>query len=247
MTLHTRDAYWLFIGRPAQPENHRPRIIGGQRIAAVLNALRHMSMDDNPYADWILVRFYDDLVALRAHLAAIVQEHTDAIEQLQRKGITLYVLGSRNPLLVTVAFGSTYGYAVAEAVVEFDYFVRIIKTLVLKDRMSADAGRDAVRDIARALRRLFAQAIRWEHVLMSRALRGLRRRDFLPTADELARARVHAARTRLGELPAEVLSTQTIPRHALRRKTGTDGEVPVVQRPLAARSAPANVAELDLL
>ena len=52
MTLHTRDAYWLFAGRPW--DSTARRILGGQRAASALNALRHLSIAGNPYADWFL-------------------------------------------------------------------------------------------------------------------------------------------------------------------------------------------------
>ena len=45
---------------------------------------------------------------------------------------------------------------------EFDYHVRMVKTLVLKDRLSDGDGRAAIREVGRGLRALFLEPIRWE-------------------------------------------------------------------------------------
>ena len=224
LTLHTRDAYWLFAGRGWDEEGVQHRIIGGQRAAAVLNSLRHTSIGGNPYADWFLVCFDDQLVALRTRLAELVTECEQGFEALKRKGLALNVLGSRQPIELTVAFGSSYGYAIAETVVEFDYYVRVVKTLVLKNRIRPDAGRAAIRGIGRPLRRLFVRSIRWERVLRSPELRDITREDFLPTSDETARQRVRDAVARVGPIPRSVLDGTTVPPHVRRRgEAGTDG------------------------
>ncbi|MGQ0522116.1 MAG: AcaB family transcriptional regulator [Betaproteobacteria bacterium] len=136
MTLHTKDAYRMFTGRPADAEGTLPPIPGGKRFAAVLKSIWHLSANDNPYADWILIRMYEGLVAIRAHLGRVIKAREEAIDLLKRKGLTLSVMGSRNPKTVDLGFRSPYGYATAEAIVEFDYYVRLIKTLIRKDRMS---------------------------------------------------------------------------------------------------------------
>ena len=71
-----------------------------------------------------------------------------------------------SPVTVEVGFRSPYGYATAEAIVEFDYHVRMVKTLVLKDRMSDEAGRADIRAVGRGLRALFLEPIRWERHLL---------------------------------------------------------------------------------
>ena len=226
LTLHTRDAYRLFAGRGLDEEGVKHRIIGGQRAAAVLNLLRHTSVGGNPYADWFLVCFDDQLAAVRTRLAELVTECEQGFEALKRKGLALNVLGSRQPLELTIAFGSSYGYAIAETVVEFDYYVRIVKTLVLKNRIRPDAGRAAIRGIGRSLRRLFVRSIRWERVLRSPELRDITREDFLSTADEAARERVRAAIARVGAIPRSVLDGTTVPPHGRRRsETGADSFV----------------------
>ena len=40
------------------------------------------------------------------------------------------MLASRSPVAVELGFRSPYGYATAEAIVEFDYHVRLVQTLI---------------------------------------------------------------------------------------------------------------------
>ena len=240
LTLHTRDAYWLFAGRGLDEDGVEHPILGGQRASAILNALRHIAIGGNPYADWFLVCFDDQLKALRVGLAQRVAEWEASIEVLKRKGLALNVLGSREPLQVTVAFGSCYGYAIAETVVEFDYYVRIVRTLVLKNRIRPDVGRTAIREISRPLRRIFARSMRWERLLRSPALIDIHRNDFLQTADEAAQKRVRAAAALVGAIPRSVLDGAMVPSHVARRSEAATVGFMVGPRPVGTPVGPAD-------
>ncbi len=192
MTLHTQDAYRMFTGRAADPASNAPAIPGGRRFAAVLKAIWYLSANDNPYADWILIRVYASLSGIRAQMGQVIQSREAEFERLRRRGLALSVLASRSPVTVELGFRSPYGYATAEAIVDFDYHVRMVKTLVLKDRMSDEAGRAEIRTIGRGLRALFLEPIRWERNLLREEMLPLSRRDFLPGTDDAARTRCSA-------------------------------------------------------
>ena len=89
MTLHTKDAYGLFSGRPADNPARLPPIPGGRRFAAVLKSIWHLSANDNPYADWVLIRMYDALVGIRANLARVIAAREEGMEVLKRKGLRI--------------------------------------------------------------------------------------------------------------------------------------------------------------
>ena len=224
MTLHTQDAYRMFTGRAADPASNAPPIPGGRRFAAVLKAIWYLSASDNPYADWILIRVYQSLSGIRSQMGQVIEAREAEFERLRRRGLALSVLASRSPVTVELGFRSPYGYATAEAIVEFDYHVRMVKTLVLKDRMSDEAGRAEIRAIGRGLRALFLAPIRWERNLLREEMLPLSRRDFLPGADEAARQRVRAAVALFGELPRKVFTGEEAPRHSQRRITPTAAE-----------------------
>jgi integrating conjugative element protein (TIGR03761 family) len=230
MTLHTQDAYRMFTGRAADPASNAPAIPGGRRFAAVLKAIWYLSANDNPYADWILIRVYQSLSGIRSQMGRVIEAREAEFERLRRRGLALSVLASRSPVAVELGFRSPYGYATAEAIVEFDYHVRMVKTLVLKDRMSDEAGRAEIRAIGRGLRALFLEPIRWERNLLREEMLPLSRRDFLPGADEAARQRVRAAVALFGELPRKVFTGEEVPRHSQRRVTPTAAELRLMQQ-----------------
>jgi integrating conjugative element protein (TIGR03761 family) len=247
MTLHTREAYRIFTGRAAEAAGKLPAIPGGRRFAAVLKSIWHLSANDNPYADWILIRMYAGLVGIRAHLGRVIKAREEAIELLRRKGLTLSVMGSRRPKTVELGFRSPYGYATAEAIVEFDYYVRMIKTLIHKDRLSDEEGRVAIRELGRELRALFAEPIRWERNLLREELRQLSRGDFLPGADEIAHQRVRAVVALFGEVPRKVFTGAEAPRHTRRRVKLSEAELRLLEQASLAAEAPAPSADGELL
>ena len=246
MSLHTKDAYRIFTGRGADAAGKLPPIPGGRRFAAVLKSIWHLSANDNPYADWILIRMYEGLVAIRAHLSRVITAREEAIELLKRKGLSLAVMGSRSPKTVELGFRSPYGYATAEAIVEFDYYVRMIKTLIHKDRMSDDEGRAAIRELGRELRALFLEPIRWERHLLREELRQLSRSDFLPGADALAQQRVRAVVALFGEVPRKVFTGAQAPRHTRRRVKLSEAELRLLEQAslTAAEDMPQSDTEL---
>jgi integrating conjugative element protein (TIGR03761 family) len=230
MTLHTQDAYRMFTGRAADALTRAPAIPGGRRFAAMLKSIWHLSANDNPYADWILILVYQALTGIRSQMGQVIALREAEFERLRLKGLTLSVLGSRSPVTVGLGFRSPYGYATAEAIVEFDYHVRMVKTLVLKDRMSDEAGRAEIRAIGRRLRALFLEPIRWERNLLREEFLPLSRHDFLPGADQAARQRVHAAVALFGEVPREVFTGEEVPRHSQRRVTLSAAELRLMRQ-----------------
>lgn len=230
MTLHTRDAYRMFTGRSAEADGQASPIPGGRRFAAVMKSIWHLSANDNPYADWILICMYEELAAVRGHLDQATQAREASFEALRRKGLAFSVMASRNPKSVDLGFRSPYGYATAEAIVEFDYYVRMIKTLVHKDRMSDADGRAAIRTVGREMRALFLEPIRWERNLLREELRALTRGDFLATADESARRRVQAAVSLFGEVPRAIFTGASAPRHSRRRVRLSDAELRLLEQ-----------------
>ena len=217
MALHTKQAYRLFTGRLEDKTAKLPSITGGRRFAAIMKSVWHLSANDNPYADWILIRTYDRLLDIRSALGRAIAAQEQTIDLLKRRGLALSVMASRSPQSVDLGFRSPYGYATAELIVQFDYCVRMVKTLVHKDRMSDEEGRVAIYTVGRDIRALFLEPIRWERNLLRDELLPLTRGDFLAVADEKGRQRVRAAIALFGEVPRRIFTGQEAPRHSRRR------------------------------
>ena len=100
MTLHTQDAFRMFIGRAADAVTKAPAIPGGRRFAAMLKAIWYLSANDNPYADWLLIRVYRSLASIRSQMGQVIEAREAEFERLRRKGLALSVLASRSPVTV---------------------------------------------------------------------------------------------------------------------------------------------------
>ncbi len=225
MTLHTVEAFNLFTGRSADAAAGVTGIPGGRRFAAILKSLGNLSARDNPYADWLLIRLWSSLEEVRSDVLAAARAHEASLEQLVGQGMTLRVLAARQPRVVYLGFRSPYGFGVAESVLEFDRFVRVVKTLALKNRLQDGEDRTEVRAMTRRFRTLFQDAIAQEKRLLGGAIRTVVRADFLPEADEAARKRATDAASVFGAIPIDVLIGRRRPRHGARRSTLTPAQL----------------------
>lgn len=217
MMIHTKEAYRMFLGRGRDPDRFLPPIVGGRRVAAALRAVWYLSGNDNPYADWALVDLHGRLDEAKRTLNAMTDSCERGIQKLSKRGLNITVLRNISPKEVELGFKSPYGYTVAEHIVSYDYFVRLVKTLVRKDLMSDEEGRANVREITRIYRSIFEAPLRFERYLMREELRELSRADFLPGANAEAAKRVKAVVGIFGEVPREIFTGVLVPRHTKRR------------------------------
>ena len=230
MELHTKEGFRMFMGRRRDPEGRLSAIPGGKRIASSLKALWLLSANDNPYADWALLRADERLTRLQKDLERQAEQYREEIERLQAKGLRFVVLRSREPKQVTLGFKSPYGYAIAELIAEFDLFARVVKTLVRKNRFSDLQGREVVRRHTRTIRATFEEIARFERYLTKPELLPLQRADFLPGADPAAGKRTEAVTAILGMVPADIFAGRLTPRHSQRRVALSEPEKALLER-----------------
>ena len=235
MTLHTREGFHLFSGRHLTAEGRAIHIAGGQRFAAVLKSIWYLSGNDNPYADWLLITVHERLSKVRWEIECVTAEKQQLIDVLKTRGLSFSMMRSQNPKTVELGFRSPYGYATASLIVVFDYYVRMVTTLVRKDRLSDDEGWLAIRKAERDIRALFLEPIRWERILLRDEMLALCRADFLPGMDESCKKRVKAAVALFGEVPRSIFTGAVLPRHAKRHIKRTEAELRLLRQvPLSA-------------
>jgi len=215
MSLHTREAYRLFIGRSGD-ENRGHGEISGKKCGAVLRSIWMLSATDNPYADLVLIQTTERIEKVRRVLEAEIAAKTRTLDQIQQRGLKLSVMRSQRPLDVELGFRSPYGYMVAELILDFDYYARMIKTLMVKSQMTDTEGRAALFGLGRQIRSIFEQLIPLQKRLLDERLKSLCRGDWAST-DETARKRVQAATALFGELPRDIFAGDRLPRHTKRR------------------------------
>jgi len=247
MTLHTREAYGVFTGRRPDAQGKSEHIGGGARFAAVLKSIWDLSGNDNPYADWLLITMHGRLTGLRLKIERATSAKQKLIDLVKTQGLSFSVMRSRSPKTVELGFRSPYGYATVALIVVFDYYVRLVKTLIRKDRLSDAQGRAAIREAGRGVRALFLEPIRWERFLLRREMRALCRADFLPSADDAGKKRAAVAVTLFGEVPRTIFTGAQVPRHTRRRARFTPSELQLLEQASLHADNTAHVDETELL
>jgi integrating conjugative element protein (TIGR03761 family) len=249
MTLHTKEGYRLFMGRARDPQGSYAAIVGGKRIASALKSLWMLTGVDNPYADWALARHEQGLSQMTERLEGEISGGTATLDAMKRKGLSYALLVSSVPKQLSLGFRSPYGYAIAELVVTYDYFIRVMKTLERKNLRSDDEVRKTIRETTRFIRRHFNETARFERWLLRPELKDLCRADFLPSAGPEGAKRAQAATAIFGAVPADVFAGQIAPRHSRRRQQLTPQERRLLQEVgaalVAAESEVANEEDVE--
>ena len=217
MTIHTKEAYRMFMGRMRDPSTQAAPIVGGKRVASALRGLWIFTGNDNPYADWALLRHEQTIKEIQKRLERETQEASKVLNELKKKGLAFSILQSAEPKVLNLGYRSPYGYAISTLIVEFDYFVRLQKTLARKNLLSDEQARQAISEMTRFIRRVFNETTRFDRWLTREEIRNLSRVDFLPDASEDAKKRVEFASGVFGVVPSEVYTGQLQPRHSRRR------------------------------
>lgn len=229
MDVHTREAYRLFIGRARGEASGKTDngygITSAKRVAAILRSIWNLSANDNPYADWMLVQVSEKVDELRQGLQQVTADHEKVIEKEQARGLRVSILKSRAPVEVELGFRSPYGYMVVDLVLDFDYYTRVIKTMVQKNRLSDLEGRAEIQKQTKKIRALFESTLPYQKYLLREELRGLNRADYLPGANEDSKKRVEAARGIFGDVPTDIFTGVLRPRHSKRRSDVSEQEM----------------------
>jgi integrating conjugative element protein (TIGR03761 family) len=229
MALHTKEAFRMFMGRSRDPEKLLQPIIGGKRVAAALRALWVLTGNDNPYADWGLLRHEQTMQEVGRILAKHISEAEKALEQQKARGLTFSILQSSSPQILNLGFKSPYGYAIAQLVTNFDYFVRVQKTLERKNLRTDGQVRQIIKETTRVIRRVFNETARFDRWLMREEMKGLCRADFVPNGDPEGAKRVQFAAEVFGPCPHDVFSSALQPNHSRRRLQISPAERKLIQ------------------
>jgi integrating conjugative element protein (TIGR03761 family) len=251
MTIHTIEAYRMFLGRAREPGSRHAPIIGGKRVASALKNLWQLTQNDNPYADWALVRHEHGVNSVLEHLRSEIKAAEAELDGMRKRGLSLAVLSSSSPQAVNLGFRSPYGYAISMLIVEYDYFVRIQKTLQRKNLKTDEQARAALGKVSRAILSVFYSTSRFDRWLSQSELRELTRLDWINEEGDAAK-RVEAALGIFGPVPSAVYKGDIAPSHSRRRYSLSEAERAVLkevggwledEEHVAATEAPSAAAD----
>jgi len=137
LTIQTRQAQQLVRGRDGTAE--KPAITGLVGFANQLRVIWQAARNDDPYADWWLIKIHETLDSVRQ---LINQRQTELGAQLdQMTAMEVFVAESSRPYRVPLRFANPYAYRGAQLIAEYDTLVRTVLTGIhvgLFDRESTD-------------------------------------------------------------------------------------------------------------
>lgn len=216
MQVHTLEAYRLFLGRRREPGTETAPIIGGKKMGAVLRSLWLLTGRDNPYADWALVRHEHAMKEVHALLRKEVEAAQAVLADYKQRGMSLSILRSEQPMVLNLGFRSPYGYGVVQLVSQYDWFIRLMKTLERKSLRSDATVRHSISDVNRQIRRIWYDTARFDRWLSRDEVKDLCRSDFAEGMTEAAAKRSQFALDVFGAVPSEVFGCVIKPTHSRR-------------------------------
>jgi integrating conjugative element protein (TIGR03761 family) len=212
LTVQTRAAQQLIRGRAARAD--KPAIIGLVGFADRLRLIWHVARDDDPFADWWLIRIHDGLKRVRDALQrdqAALDHYLTAVE-----GLDVAVAQAPKPYRVRLQFVNPYAYQDAQRLAEFDRLVRSALTARHVGRLDETDARHRVGSCAQRLRGLFALPPGYRFDARTRALL----KQFPERFDQ--------AWSRMGKIPEAILSGERRAPWAPPRATETPAVVDAI-------------------
>ena len=137
LTIQTRQAQQLVRGRNGTPE--KPAITGLVGFANKLRVIWQAARNDDPYADWWLIKVHETLDSTRQLIKKRQTEVDTVLDQMASMDIA--VAESSRPYRVPLRFANPYAYQGARLIAEYDTLVRTVLTgthVGLIDRETSD-------------------------------------------------------------------------------------------------------------
>ncbi|MEW8523814.1 MAG: PFL_4669 family integrating conjugative element protein [Candidatus Thiodiazotropha endolucinida] len=137
LTIQTRQAQQLVRGRNGTPE--KPAITGLVGFANQLRVIWQAARNDDPYADWWLIKVHETLDSTRQLIEKRQTEVDAALDQMTSMDVV--VAESSRPYRVPLRFANPYAYRGARLIADYDVLVRTVLTgthIGLFDRETSD-------------------------------------------------------------------------------------------------------------
>ncbi len=230
LTLQTRHAQRLVRGRPAAAD--KPAIIGLFGFADRLRGIWQGARQDDPYADWWLIKIHTALEAAEQRIQAGQQTLAERLAASPALEVT--VAASQKPYRTPLRFANPYAYRGARWLGEYDNLACGVLSAVHVGLMDKTDAEHLLGQCAGKLRALFCVPIGYRFLGVDRA------------AVAQGTAVAVQARKIMGEVPEDVLTGERRPPLGP-RKAPFPGPVPGNPRlhPVVSPSAESPVCEAD--
>ena len=190
LTVQTRQAHQLIHGREGAPD--RAPIIGLVGFAERLRVIWQAAREDDPWADWWLIKVCDAMDAAGDCIRNWKQD-LDSLLQQQADGLEVSLAESLRPSRMLLQFASPYAYQGARLLAEYDALVCRVLTASHVGLVDGCMRDELLDSCSHRLRATFM-------IPQTFRLTGVDREAVRGNRDECRRAR-----EAMGEVPEEIL------------------------------------------
>lgn len=190
LTLQTRQALQLVRGRNAR--RGKPAIAGLIHFAERLRLIWQAARDDDPWADWWLVRIHESTEACVRYFEDREAQMQALLSRCAAMDVT--VAGSERPSRVSLQFANPYAYRAARLLARFDTLVCMALTARRVGLLDSESSDQVIRSCGHRLRSAFTAVHEYRFTGASR--------ESLSLGD----AKSDEALAAMGEVPEEILS-----------------------------------------
>lgn len=158
LILHTKIANRLFSSK------WQVGYLGLVQFASAVSRLWQACKLDDPYAEWTLLKLYDDIYDLKDKL----QQHEIALQaQLnQLRGLNVSVFTSTSPFKYDLQFQTPFAYLAAILIEQIDYLIRLL--LTIKRLGIVPDKRIVINTLIKELQAVFAITFSWQKTAITR-------------------------------------------------------------------------------
>ena len=190
LTVQTRQAQRLIKGRNGNGD--KPAIIGLVGFADRLRVIWQAARNDDPYADWWLVKVHESLEKACNRVNTEQAALDTQLEQLTALEVSL--AESMKPYRIALQFANPYAYRGARLIAEYDRLVRTLLTAHHVGLLGNASMEGLLNTCASKIRGTFALPQGYHFLNVDRA------------ALQQGTANASRARQLMGEVPEDVLS-----------------------------------------
>jgi integrating conjugative element protein (TIGR03761 family) len=210
LVIQTRQAQFLLEGRAGSRG-----ILGLMRFSHIVGDVWRAAQQDDPYADWMLLRVEEAVEKGRAFIAEKNRALGKSLNSLGALRIEL--ANSRQPAIVELGFGTPFGFMGAYLLSDFDELARSALSAQHCALLDRDRAALLIRAGGNAVRRVYQLPTVWKRT-------GLTREAVRQGTD----AAVNAAQL-MGKLPDEVLALKRRSKYAPAIVRAAEGQGGAVQ------------------
>ena len=151
LTIQTRQAQQFVRGRNGTVD--KPSITGLVGFANHLKVIWQGARNDDPYADWWLIKVHEALDSASQLVSARQKELHTRLDQMAAMEVEL--AKSIHPCRVLLRFANPYAYRGARLIAEYDTLVRTLLTATHIGLFDRDTAYDLLKPCGRKIRRAF--------------------------------------------------------------------------------------------